>query len=49
MSATLSHTEKVPVLIGIHGGSFYEGSSGQLRPDFILNEANYILVRQNIL
>lgn len=35
----------LPVVIAIHGGSFYEGSGNNYGPDFLLNEEDVVLVR----
>lgn len=35
----------LPVIIAIHGGSFYEGSANNFGPDFLLNEDDVVLVR----
>lgn len=34
----------MPVLIGIHGGSYASGSGSDLGPDFLLNQDNIIFV-----
>lgn len=35
----------LPVVIAIHGGSFYAGSGNNYGPDFLLNEEDVVLVR----
>lgn len=38
-------TNLLPVCIVIYGGGYTTGSSNDLRPDFLLNQADMIIVR----
>lgn len=43
-AAEVSLTANLPVLVTIHGGGFQEGSGNLLGPDFLLNQADIVMV-----
>lgn len=40
----VSPDARLPVLIAIHGGAFVQGAGSDIGPDFLLNEADVVIV-----